>query len=134
MPHYHYDCEEWCEQCLPVPADSEEVGYDGGEQDTPAHCAGCGRPLDYRLTAEGVEYVVATLRDALETGIDDHIIPAKGTAEEELSDYYHGSPHYEITRDWARELSGYGGLSDEDEATVARYLEECDKLDFALKA
>ena len=112
-----------CENCG-TPDPREEV-------DCPQHCDDCGRPLDYSLTADGIEYVLETLRYALENGIDDHIIPLKGTAEEDCLSYYHGSPHYEITRDWASDLSYYGGLSEEAEATIEQYLAACEQLENA---
>ena len=124
MSHYHYDCEEYCDQCA-----SPGAYLDDGEQDTPANCAGCGRPLDYSLTADGVKYVLEYIMGALETGIeDDHIIPLKGTAEEEMLDYYQGSPHYEIVRDWAKDLQDYS-LDRKDACIVQAYLTACDYAD-----
>ena len=123
MSHYHHDCEEYCEQCAPP-----EAYPDDGEQDTPANCAGCGRPLDYSLTTEGVEYVLEHIMDALDLGLDDHIVPLRGTAEEELLDYYQGSPHYEIVRDWAKDLQNYS-LNRKDAYIVQAYLDACDHAD-----
>jgi len=130
MGHYHYNYEEWCEDCLPVsPA---EADWDDGEQDTPANCSCCGRPLDYTLTTDGVNYVIEQLCIVMSTGIDTHIIPNMGTAEEECLTYYHGMPHYEIMRDWARDLSNYF-LNPEDQEIVGYFLNECNKLNSKLR-
>jgi hypothetical protein len=118
MGHYHYNFDEYCEQ------------YDGS-QDTPAHCCACGAPLDYTLTEEGVAYVIDALVDELIDGIDEHIIPLKGTAEERLT-YYHGSPHYVITMEWAEHLLdntvGRVPLDRKDAFIVDHYLEVCSGL------
>jgi hypothetical protein len=69
--HYHYACDEWCADCLPVPADSPEVQWDGphdGSQDTPANCCKCGVLLPCTLTPDGVNYVIEYLADAVERG------------------------------------------------------------------
>jgi hypothetical protein len=68
MGHYHYECDEWCEDCLPVPAESEGVDYDQGEQDCPANCCACGEPLEYSLTSDGVTYVLEAVRESLKEG------------------------------------------------------------------
>ena len=133
MGHYHYAGQEYCDDCLPVnyPNDkeSEFVDVDDGEQDTPANCVGCGIPLNYTLTQEGVQYVIQAITDALEEGLDTHIIPTKGTGEETLT-HYHESPHYEIVRDWATDLTSYN-LTEEEIRIVDTFLGFCqveDKL------
>ena len=126
MGHYHYDCEEWCEDCLPVPESAAD--YDSGEQDTPANCAGCGQPLDYSLTSEGVDYVLDAIIETMECGLDKHVIPLAGTAVKEVLSYYRGSPHYEIVRDWAKELQNHT-LDRKDSLIVQCYLDECERED-----
>ena len=51
--HFHFDGEEYCEDCLPGPGEP-----DYGEQDYPAHCCRCHKPLDCTLTKDGVAYVM----------------------------------------------------------------------------
>ena len=123
MSHYHYQSDEWCVDCLPAEAPHADVDLDSGEQDTPANCCACGKPLDYTLTAEGVQYVVEAILDNLENGIDEHIIPAAGTAEYELT-YYHGSPHFAVVEAWAENLRDYA-LSRKDRYLVNEFLERC---------
>jgi hypothetical protein len=116
--HYHYECDEYCENCLPVASDSPEVCSDGGEQDTPANCCVCHRPLDYSLTSEGVQYVLEYIRESLAAGPDEwnkvHDC-YKGT-------YYEGSRHVEIVRDWAADLQNYS-LDERDKKLVDFFLE-----------
>jgi len=145
---YMYQADLWCDECgeeirerllkeLPEDFDPDaEDTYDSDEfpksccsdgSDCPENCAGCGQPLDYTLTAEGRSYVLETAKAALENGLDTHIIPLKGSAEETLT-WYYGMPHYEIVRDWVTEVTSYM-LDSEDEEIVCRYLDECMKLD-----
>lgn len=59
--HWIYDSASWCEFCLPVPTDSPDVADGSGEQDTPAHCCECHRPLEHSLTTAGVAYAIDAL-------------------------------------------------------------------------
>lgn len=122
MAHYHYGCDEWCEDCLPVSTESAEVDYDDGEQDSPANCCACGKPLDYSLTPDGVEYVIDSCLEAMDDW-DDHIIPMADTAESEMR-YYHGSPHFAIVEDWAKDLSNYS-LDRKDRFILDAFLAKC---------
>ncbi len=124
--HYHHECEEYCEDCAP-----KDAKPGNGEQDCPINCCNCGRPLDYSLTSDGVEYVISYIIEALENGLDNHIIPLTGTLEVESLTYYHGSPHYEIVRDWAKDLEAYS-LDRKDAVIVQMYLEACDRADKSL--
>lgn len=117
--HYHYKGDEYCEGCLPVGRASAGVSVDYGEQDVPAHCHDCNRPLDYTLTPEGVAYVVKTLSAALAKGLD---------STPSTTGDYEGSPHYAIVYDWADALDGYD-LSDGERAVVEKYMAECERLD-----
>lgn len=123
MAHYHYDCDEYCEACLPVPANSKDVDIDEGSQDTPKNCCVCGKPLDYSLTNDGVNYVLDHIRDALREPREERnrIMPLSGTAEETMN-YYHSSRHVEIVRDWAQDLTSYH-LADRDKRLVERFLD-----------
>lgn len=121
--HYHHDCDEYCEDCAPKGA-----VCDDGEQDTPANCHECGQPLDYSLTSEGVQYVLEYIMEALENGLDCHIVPLEGTAEVEGLAYYHGSRHYEIVRDWARDLEDYS-LDRKDTTILQAFLSACSRAD-----
>jgi hypothetical protein len=123
MGHYHLQCEEWCEDCLPVPVDSPEVDYDQGEQDTPANCCACGEPLDCSLTSEGVAYVLEAIRDSLREGREarNRLVP-----DDDRLSYYRGSRHCEIVRDWAKDLLNYG-LIGQDRTLVAHYLSRTEK-------
>ena len=117
MGHYHYDGEEYCEDCLPVSPDNPVVDLDTGEQDSPAHCFHCLCPLDYSLTTDGVAYVLGEIRGSLEHGPDSTVYECyKGT-------WYDGSPHHAILRDWAEHIRHYGGLSEGDRELIGKYLE-----------
>lgn len=132
--HYHVDCEEVCEECLRdeyaalSKQDKREYGgvekfldtcdLDDGEQDSPANCARCHRPMDYRLTTDGVAYVMEKIRESMDEG------PASWNAVHECykGTYYEGSRHVEIVRDWAEELTSYCGLSKKDEKLLNLFL------------
>ena len=116
MGHYHYDGQEYCEDCLPVSPNYPGVDLDTGDQDTPAHCFSCLRPLDYSLTTEGVQYVLGEIQGSLEHGPDATVYDCyKGT-------WYEGSPHHAILRDWVEHIRNYGGLSGGDRELIDRYL------------
>ena len=90
--HFHFDGEEYCEDCLPGPGEP-----DYGEQDYPAHCCRCHKPLDCTLTKDGVAYVIEALQQPLDW-------------------------HYAIVRYWAQTLLNYS-LSDSDRKIVTDFLE-----------
>ena len=117
--NWAYDADLYCEQCLPVSIHHPGVADGSGEQDSPAHCCGCGRPLDYSLTTEGVAYVIDRIRESLRTR--EHL-SSTTIDHDHAPAYYKGSPIYAITRDWAEDLSWYN-LSVKDENLVRRYLE-----------
>jgi hypothetical protein len=100
--HYHYDGEEYCEYCLPADAAGPDVDIDAGGQDTPANCSVCGRPLDYSLTPDGVDYVLSAVEKALADGPG-----VWGALYDGAGTYYRGARRVEIVRDWARDLLGY---------------------------
>jgi hypothetical protein len=75
--------------------------------------------------------VIEQLLNALSSGIDNHVIPLRGTAEETMT-YYHGSPHYEIMADWCRDLHCYS-LSPAEHYVVDQYLERVDALEKSRK-
>lgn len=116
--HYHYDASEYCEQCLPVSENHRDVSLDSGEQDSPANCSVCHRPLDYSLTGDGVQYVLEKIRESIDKG------PASWNVVHDCykGTYYDGSRHVEIVRDWAKDLSNYF-LSEADKKLVERFLE-----------
>ena len=100
--HYHYDCDEYCEDCLPVADNSEGVDLDDGEQDTPAHCCNCHKPLDCRLTTDGAEYVF----DAIQEELSD-LAQAAERHKNYDGTWYEDSPHIEILFDWANLVYAY---------------------------
>lgn len=113
--HYHYNCEEYCDDCLPVATDHPDVDLDSGDQDSPAHCCKCHRPLDYTLTNDGVNYVIENLLKEIDSEDRDTVYPCyEGT-------YYTGSRHCEITRDWAKHLKDHY-LSQKDREIVETFL------------
>jgi len=122
MGHYHYECDEYCDDCLPVDPNHENVDYDYGEQDCPANCCVCHRPLGYSLTTDGVEYVLEAIQESLDRPAEERNKIHKcydGT-------WYEGSRHVEIVRDWAKDLKWYF-LTDEQEELVDKFLEETEE-------
>jgi hypothetical protein len=122
MGHYHYNCDEYCEYCLPVDEDSPEVDYDSGEQDSPAHCCVCHQPLEYSLTSDGIEYVLEALREELAKPAEER----NKVHECYNGTHYEGCRHVEITRDWAEHIKWYG-LAQEDQELVEKFLEETEE-------
>lgn len=116
---YSYDSDEYPKSC----PDEEET-------DCPQHCGGCGVPLEYRLTDEGVQYVLEAIRHSIDDALRhgradtwDRIMPMKGTAEEsDGHKYWHGSRYVEIVRNWAKEIDGYG-LEFDEAALVSLFLD-----------
>jgi hypothetical protein len=119
MGHYHYNCDEYCEDCLPVHEDHEEVDYDCGEQDTPANCCVCHKPLEYSLTSDGVKYVLESIRESLNKSEEDR----NKVHNCYDNTWYENCRHVEIVRDWANNLKWYGGLSEEEEELIDHFLE-----------
>jgi hypothetical protein len=122
MGHYHYNCDEYCEDCLPVSENNPEVDYDAGEQDSPGNCCQCHKPLEYTLTSEGVRYVLEYITESL------YSPPEKRNLVHDCYNgtWYEGSRHVEIVRDWAKDLLNYS-LNDADRILVDRFLEETEK-------
>jgi len=110
-------CELYCEDCACEKGIAERCELYCGESDCPQHCESCDRPLGNELTNDGVDYVLAHIRDELRSG------QAARNAVHGCYDkgYYAGSRHCEIVRDWAEQLGGYS-LDDRDERLVDRYL------------
>ena len=104
---FNYNGDDYCEDCAPTGS----IEWDSAEQDAPVHCYNCLRPLDYTLTAAGVQYVLEYLRKA----IDANVYPIY------IGTYYEGSPHYAIRRDWAQTIADYS-LSDSDRKIVNYFL------------
>lgn len=48
--------DTWCKEHCPKTDDAESMSY-YPENDTPLHCAECGRPLQCSLTDFGVDYI-----------------------------------------------------------------------------
>jgi hypothetical protein len=113
--HWHFNSDEYCEGCLPVVSSDPRVSFDDGEQDTPAHCCVCHKPLEYRLTTAGVRYVLEAIRQsAVKPSAERNKVHDcyKGT-------YYEGKRHVEIVRDWAEKLLDSADLM-EDEYSWAK--------------
>ena len=102
--HYIYDADSWCLACLPVPCTNPEVADGDGEQDTPANCNRCGRPLKYSLTQEGMAYVLDAVMESLRDQEWELI-------DEEVESYYKGMPNCVVVRDWVTNLVKNYGLS-----------------------
>lgn len=92
------------------------------ETDCPQNCSACHKPLNVSLTSAGVEYVIDKLRTALVEGLDARSYRVPGR------DWYRKSPHYDIARDWAKDLKDYG-LEGEDKLIVDLYLDACNFQD-----
>jgi len=60
MGEYDYDSDAFPKRCDVT-----------GASDCPNHCDGCGEFLENDLTADGADYVVAAVREALESGDTD---------------------------------------------------------------
>lgn len=119
MGYYTYDCEVFCEDCAP-----EDAEYDcSGESDCPENCSICHQPLDYSLTSEGIQYVLQAIKESLNTPEEER------NKVHECYDgtYYEGSRHVEIVRDWAKDLKWYGGLTNEEEELIEKFLEETEE-------
>jgi len=114
-------CELLCETCAPDGADGYPDG--GGEADCPQCCGQCHEPLGNALTSDGVAYVIKAVRQSLRDG------RAKRNTVYDCYNgtHYEGSRHCEIVRDWARDVSWYGGLSPYDEQLLTRYLTWTDR-------
>lgn len=88
--------ESYCFYCAP---DTAEY-YPNEEVDTPVHCAECEELLDYRLTQDGIKYVLEAL-DA-------------------YNKYGHG--RHEILWYWALNLYDYG-LDESDRDVIREFFE-----------
>ena len=118
FPHWCYDADSYCADCLPVPTDHPDA-YDGsGEQDTPAHCSQCRRPLEHSLTSDGVGYAVGALLSYLRD--PDRHAWRLGVCDTP-GDYFHGSREIEVLRGWAEELRNYA-LSPRQSVAVELFL------------
>ena len=97
----------------------EEIGEcyptDQGETDSPMHCSQCHRPLNYRLTSGGVDYVIEYIIQEL---LDWDILPISG----DILPWYDNCPGTEVVKDWAKSLQWYG-LDDQDQELVDYFLE-----------
>jgi hypothetical protein len=119
-----YDTENgevYCDQCA---LDIEPEGI-AQECDSPQHCGGCGAPVEYSLTGEGVAYVMEAIRDNLRNGLDSSITPA----DRHHMRYYAGMPHCSIVGDWARDIRYYGGLSEDDKTDISNYIDLCEAVE-----
>lgn len=96
--------------CYCHAADLTEPEYMAPEVDSPLHCEVCYMPLECSLTPDGVNYVIEqTLCGTIPTLWRDG--------------WYEGYPFHEPTRDWIKEISQYGGLSDQHEYIIELFLE-----------
>lgn len=103
---YQYDCDAYCEECLPVDEDAEGVGVmqSWDEHDSPPHCSHCRRPLRGNLTGEGIATVIDWAKECLQGDADDRedLIDLANLGEaKRQADYYRGSRAPAIARDWA---------------------------------
>lgn len=114
--HYHYEGEEYCENCLPVDPASKKVDLDYGEQDYPANCCKCRMPLDCTLTADGVDYVLTSIKVALETCRDRLKKPQSCY----IGTYYENSPWGKIMLDWL-EMLPYYNWSKSDQTIIDEF-------------
>lgn len=89
----------YCESCAPADMEGD---LNSNEVDSPEHCSVCGRPCEYSLTCDGVEYVLNAIAEEISTWPNGHRLcrPTDWS-------YYKGCRHIEIVRDWAVDLCGY---------------------------
>jgi hypothetical protein len=120
MNVYMYQAALYCEECgQAVKTELDKQGkrpdselYDsdeypkgpfangGGEADSPQHCDACGVFLDNSLTGDGVDYVIAELKDHLATSSGD----------------------YDILYEWAEHLTWYG-LDQDQQAVLDQFMD-----------
>lgn len=113
-PHWSDENGALCEEHAP----DVEGDLNSNECDTPQNCHVCGKPCECTLTADGVEYVMDYIREALTEG------PSQwNQVRDEPGRYYDGSRRVEVTRDWAKEIKGYGGLSKADKWLIEYFLD-----------
>lgn len=127
--------EFYCEDCKDETMEALADG--GGEADCPNHCSGCNAFLENPLTSEGEEYV----RNACQRSSEDNEVVVEykeryaylfGAMPEEFFDAYvdcalwssdPGNENGEMVGSF--ESQGYD-VSDVDEATLAKWREDCE--------
>lgn len=116
MTYYVCNDELVCENCAVDVTDDERAI--GGSSDCPQHCAWCHAPLfdDFGLTAEGIAYVLETVRSDLKEGTKDD-----GWRWE--NGWYKGLGKPAVVRDWAEHvLDNCYRLDKRDKRTLELYL------------
>lgn len=113
-PHWQDENGAYCEEHAP----DVEGDLNSNECDTPQNCQVCGKPCEYSLTEAGIEYVLDHIREELEAGE-----AARNKIRDEPGRYYDGSRQVEVVRDWAVDLSQYGGLSKSDSWLIKYFLD-----------
>ena len=112
----HGDNDTLCSLCY---AGIKEVGdlypSDRDETDSPLHCNQCHRPIRYRLTNDGVNYVLENIVESL---LNWDISPIS----KDSLPWYDNCPNTEVVKDWAKELSWHS-LDDHDAELVDYYLD-----------
>jgi hypothetical protein len=118
MTAYMGDGELICEHCA-VDMTDDDVVFDENGSDSPSHCAYCHSPLldDVGLSAEGVKYVLETVRRDLKAGTSD-------TGWRWTHGFYLGMGRNAVCREWAEHvLSAFRfSLSKRDRRTLELYL------------
>lgn len=111
------DSDYLCEQCFAPVKRNEFTSVfetDMDETDSPIHCSQCYAQLRYRLTDDGVKYVLDRIVRMLVEGIDSEPITNMPA--------YSGSPRFEPLVDQAIDLRWYG-LDYEDTEVLDYFLE-----------
>ncbi len=109
------DSDILCFFCYAVAGEVGELYLsDQDETDNPLHCSQCHRPINYRLTNEGIGYVIDAIIESL---LNWDISPIS----KEVLPWYENCPRTEVVRDWAKDLLWYS-LDDHETELVDYYL------------
>lgn len=113
-PHWH-DSEggALCEYCAPPDMEGD---LNSNEVDAPENCWRCGRPCEYTLTADGVEYVLECLEFSIATWPNGAETTLCGLG------YYRNLPSFHVERDWAQDLYANYALDKHARMLVSSFL------------
>ena len=111
------DCDTLCDNCYDGGDYHECYPTDHDETDSPTHCSACHKPLSYRLTSDGIDYVIQAIVEALVNWDISEI--------GDILPWYKGCPSTEVLVDWAEDIRDirWYGVSDEDEDIIEFFLE-----------
>lgn len=107
-----------------VDTDDWPVSYpDAGEADSPQNCDSCGKPLEYSLTNDGIDYVVEAVRETLQLGRSHYCRIYPSHRE---NDYYEGTPLFSVVKDWVEDMRYYN--LDKRCSRIFRYIEWMERV------